>query len=167
MLDVGLGFKVESPNEHIEMDKLAQAYDNLERGFQNSYINGLINSKPYNDHTRVTVTMDRDHKPPYQYDIFVSWIQNTISLLAFCLGLDSDKEVGANVLETIYQIHCNNDSVDRVKVRYNYVQHIVESMQQQLLMIKQSRATGKMKTFRFTSYLCYLLLAKHRPIFEN
>ncbi|WP_206093864.1 hypothetical protein, partial [Paludifilum halophilum] len=43
----------------------------------------------------------------------------------------------------------------------------VESMQQQLLMIKQSTATGKTKTFRFTSYLCYLLLAKHRPIFET
>ena len=29
LLDVGLGFKVESPNKHIEMDKLAQAYDKL------------------------------------------------------------------------------------------------------------------------------------------
>ena len=33
-------------------------------------------------------------------------------------------------------------------------------------MIKPSRDIGKMKTFRFTSYLCYLLLAKHHPIFE-
>ena len=65
LLDVGLGFKVESPNECIEMDKLAQAYDNLERGFQNSYINGLLNLEPSNDHTRVTVALDKDHKPPY------------------------------------------------------------------------------------------------------
>ena len=34
-------------------------------------------------------------------------------------------------------------------------------------MIKQSRATRKMKTFRSTSYLCYLLLANHHPIFET
>ena len=34
-------------------------------------------------------------------------------------------------------------------------------------MIKQSTTTSKMKTFRFTSYLCYLLLAKHHPIFET
>ena len=34
-------------------------------------------------------------------------------------------------------------------------------------MIKQSTTIGKMKTFRFTSYLCYLLLAKHHPIFET
>ena len=34
-------------------------------------------------------------------------------------------------------------------------------------MIKQSTTTGKMKTFRFTSYLCYLLLEKHHPIFET
>ena len=81
----------------------------------------------------------------------------SISLLAFCLGLQSDKEFWANVLERIYQIHFQSGSVDNIQVRYNYVQHIVESMQQQLLMIKQSRATGKMKTFRFTSYLCYLL----------
>ena len=128
------------------MDKLAQAYDNLERGFQNSYINGLLNSEPSNDNTRVTVALDKDHKPPYQYDIFAPWVQSIDSLLAFFLGLDSGKEVGTNVLEMIYQIHCKNDSVDRVKIRYNYVQHIVESMQQQLLMIKQSRATGKMKT---------------------
>ena len=40
-------------------------------------------------------------------------------------------------------------------------------MQQQLLMNKQSTTTCKMKTFRFTSYLCYLLLAKHCPIFET
>ena len=33
-------------------------------------------------------------------------------------------------------------------------------------MIKQSTTTGKTKTFRFTSYLCYLLLAKHHPILE-
>ena len=52
-------------------------------------------------------------------------------------------------------------------MRYNFVQHIVESMQQQLLMVKQSTTIGKKKTFRFTSYLCYLLLAKHCPIFEN
>ena len=39
-------------------------------------------------------------------------------------------------------------------------------MQQQLLMIKQSTTIGKMKTFRFTSYFFYLLLAKHHPIFE-
>ena len=34
-------------------------------------------------------------------------------------------------------------------------------------MIKQGIATRKMKTFRFTCYLCYLLLAIHRPIFET
>ena len=34
-------------------------------------------------------------------------------------------------------------------------------------MIKQSTTIGKTKTFRFTSYLCYLLLTKHRPIFET
>ena len=90
---------MESPNEHIEMDKLAQAYDNLERIFQDSYFNGLINLEPSNDHIRVNVTLDKNHKPPYQYDIFVPWVQNTISLLAFCLGLDYNKEVGANVLE--------------------------------------------------------------------
>ena len=39
-------------------------------------------------------------------------------------------------------------------------------MQQQLLMIKQSTTTNKTKTFRFTSYLCYLILVKHHPIFE-
>ena len=39
-------------------------------------------------------------------------------------------------------------------------------MQKQLLMIKQSTTTGKTKAFRFKSYLCYLLLAKHHPIFE-
>ena len=39
-------------------------------------------------------------------------------------------------------------------------------MQEQLLMIKQSKTIGKMKIFRFTSYYCYLLLTKHCPIFE-
>ena len=128
------------------MDKLAQAYDKIERGFQNSYINGLLNLEPSNDHTSVTVTLDKDHKPPYQYDIFVSWVHTTISLLAFCLGLDNNKEVGGNVLEMICNIHCPSVSVDNVQVRYNYVQHIVESMQEQLLMIKQSTTTRKMKT---------------------
>ena len=83
------------------MDKLAQAYEKLERVFQDSYIKGLINSK-----SSTSVTLNIDHKPPYQYDIFVPWVQNTISLLSFCLGLDSNKEVGASVLEMIYNIHC-------------------------------------------------------------
>ena len=34
-------------------------------------------------------------------------------------------------------------------------------------MIKQSTTTCKTKTFRFKSYLCYLLLAKNHPIFET
>ena len=34
-------------------------------------------------------------------------------------------------------------------------------------MIKQSINTRNMKTFRFTSYLRYLLLEKHHPIFET
>ena len=95
------------------------------------------------------------------------WVHNTISLLSFCLGLDSNKEVGASVLEMIYNIHCQGQSVEKVEVIYNFVWYIVESMQQQLLMIKKSTTTSKTKTFRFTSYLCYLLLAKHRPIFET
>ena len=94
------------------------------------------------------------------------WVQNTIPLLSFYLGLDSNKEVGASIFEMIYNIHCQGHLVEKVDVRYNFVQYIVESMQQQLLMIKQSTTIGKTKTFRFTSYLCYLLLAKHHPIFE-
>ena len=100
------------------MDKLAQAYDKLERVFQDSYIKGLINSK---SSTSVIVTLDIDHKPPCQYDIFVPWVQNTISLLSFFLGLDSNKEVGASVLEIIYNIHCQGQSVEKVDVRYNFV----------------------------------------------
>ena len=106
------------------MDKLAQAYDKLERFFQDSYIKGLINSE-----SSTSVTLDIDHKPPYQYDIFVPWVQNTISLLSFCLGLDSNKEVGSSVLEMIYNIPCRGQSFEKVDVRYNCVQHIVESMQ--------------------------------------
>ena len=67
----------------------------------------------------------------------------------------------------IYNMHYRGQLVEKVDVRYNFVQHIVESMQQQLLMIKQSTTIGKTKTFRFTSYLCYLLLAKHHPILET
>ena len=33
-------------------------------------------------------------------------------------------------------------------------------------MIKQNTTIGKMKTFRFTSYLCYLLLTKDHRIFD-
>ena len=83
------------------MDKLTQAYDKLERSFQDSYIKDLIPSKSI-----TSVTLDIDHKPPYQYDIFVPWVQNAISFLSFCLGLDINKEVGASVLEMIYNIHC-------------------------------------------------------------
>ena len=130
------------------MDKLAQGYDNLERSFHDSYIKGLIPSE-----STTSVRLDKDHKPPYQYDIFVPWVQNTISLLSFFLGLDSNKEVGASVLEMIYNIHCRGQLVDNVAVRYDFVRYIFESMQQQLLMIKQSTTIGKTKTFRFTSYL--------------
>ena len=84
--DLGLGFRIESSNERIDLDKLAQAYDKLERSFQDLYIKGLICSASTSS---VTVTLDKDHKPPYQYDIFMPWVQNTISLLSFCLGLDN------------------------------------------------------------------------------
>ena len=47
------------------MDKLAQAYEKMERVFWDTYINGLINLESSNDHNRVTFTQDRDHKPPY------------------------------------------------------------------------------------------------------
>ena len=105
------------------MDKLAQVYDKLERGFQDSYIKGLIPSE-----SSTSVALNIDHKPPYQYDIFVSWVQNTISLLSFFLGLDNNKEVWASILEMIYNIHCQGQSVDDVEVRYNFVSYIVESM---------------------------------------
>ena len=131
LLDLGLGFRTESSNERIDLDKLAQAYDNLERSFHNSYIKGLIPSE-----STTSVRLDKDHKPPYQYDIFVPWVQNTISLLSFFLGLDSNKEVGASVLEMIYNIHCRGQSVDNVAVRYDFVWYIFESIQQQLPMIK-------------------------------
>ena len=140
------------------MDKIAEAYDKLERVFQDSYIKGLINSE-----SSTSVTLDIDHKPPYQYDIFVPWVQNTISLLSFFLGLDSNKEVGASVLEMIYNIHCRGQSVEKVDVRYNFVQHIVESMQQQLLMIKQSTTIGKMKTFRLHKLLVPPSFSKASP----
>ena len=107
LLDLGLGFRTESSNEHIDLDKLAQAYDKLERSFQDSYIKGLIPSE-----STTSVTLDIDHKPPYQYDIFVPWVQNIISLLSFFLGLDNNKEVGANVLEMIYNIHCQCQSIE-------------------------------------------------------
>ena len=51
------------------MDKIAQTYDKLERNFQDSYIKGLI---PLESTT--SVTLDKDHKPPYPYDIFVPWV---------------------------------------------------------------------------------------------
>ena len=60
------------------MDKLAHAYDKLERVFQDSYIKGLINLESSTNHTSVSITLDIDHKPPYQYDSFVPWVQNTI-----------------------------------------------------------------------------------------
>ena len=88
----------------------------MERGFQDSYIKGLI---PLESTT--SVTLDIDHKPPYQYDIFVPWVHNTISLLSFCLGLDSNKEVKASVLEMIYNIHYRGQSIEKVDVRYNFV----------------------------------------------
>ena len=66
----------------------------------------------------------------------------------------------------IYNIHFQSVLVDNVQVRYNYVQHIVESMQQQLLMIKQSTTTDKMKTFRLQVTCATFHLAKHHPIFE-
>lgn len=116
LLDLGLGFRTESSKERIDLDKLAQAYDKLERHFQDSYIKGLIPSE-----STTSVTLDKDHKPPYPYDIFVPWVQNTISLLSFCLGLDSNKEVGASVLEMIYNIHCRGQSVEQVDARYNFV----------------------------------------------
>ena len=75
LLDLGLGFKPESFNENIDLDKLAQAYDKLERVFQDSFIKGLTNYE-----SSTSVTLDIDHKPPYQYDIFVPWVQNTSSL---------------------------------------------------------------------------------------
>ena len=101
LLDLGLGFRIESSNECIDLDKLAQAYGKLKRGFQDSYIKSLIPSE-----STTSVTLDIDHKPPYQYDIFEPWVQNNIFLLSFCLGLDSNKELGASVLEMIYNIHC-------------------------------------------------------------
>ena len=67
----------------------------------------------------------------------------------------------------IYTIYCQSVLVDNVHVRYSYVQHIVESMQEQLLIIKQSTTIDKMKTFRFTSFLCYFILVKYHPIFET
>ena len=103
------------------MDKVAQAYEKLYKVFQDSYIKGLINSESSIDHTSISITLDIDHKPPYQYDIFVSWVQNTISLLWFCLGLDSNKEVGASVLEMIYNIHCRGQSVDNVAVVHFWI----------------------------------------------
>ena len=101
LLDLGLGFKIENFNERIDLDKLAHAYDKMERGFQDTYIKGLIPSE-----STTCVTLDIDHKPPYQCDIFVPWVHNTIYLLSFCLGLENNKEAGASVLEIIYKIHC-------------------------------------------------------------
>ena len=68
LLDLGLGFKMESFNECIDLDKLTRAYEKLERFFQDSFIKSLINLE---SSTTITFTLVIDHKPPYQYDIFV------------------------------------------------------------------------------------------------
>lgn len=67
---------------------------------------------------------------PYDFEFFVPWAWDGISLLAFCLGLDSNKQVDANILEMLYHIHFKKEPV-----RYHFIEHIVRCMQDQLLMI--------------------------------
>lgn len=146
---LNLGFEAQNSNIQIDLGKLVENYESLDSSHRDSFIKALI---------KCGTQLDQNHKPPYDSNIFVSWVGDTISLLLFCLGLENDREVGASLLEMIFRIHCVGQPV-----RYNFIEHIVQSMQKQLLMMKK----GSCKTFRFSSYLCYLLLSKYRAIFET
>ena len=145
---LNLGFQQQNLNVHIDLGKLAEDYEKLDAKQRDCYIRGITSGS----------SMSPDHKPPYDYDIFVPWAQDSISLLAFFLGLDSNKQVGASILEMLFHIH-----FEKEPIKYSFIEHIVRCMQEQLLMIK----TSSHKTFRFTTYLCYLLLAKHHAIFQT
>ena len=144
---LNLGFQQQQSNVHIDLGKLADDYEKLDEKQRDSYIRGITSG----------CRLSPNHMPPYDFEFFVPWAQDNISLLAFCLGLDSNKQVDASILEMLYHIHFKKEPV-----RYHFIEHIVHFMQDQLLMIQR----GSEKTFRFTTYLCYLLLAKHHALFE-
>ena len=146
-----LGFEEQNPT-HIDLEKLAETYKNLRLDRKFYYIRGLENG----------FNMPHDHKPPYELDFFLQRVQDTVSLLSMCLGLESNEKVGASILEMIFNIHCL-----KYLIRYNQIGHIVYHMNEQLLMIKRGSYPLSQKTFRYMTYLCYLLLVKHNQIFET
>ena len=97
------------------------------------------------------------HKPPYDVNAFVEWATNTFVLLTFSPGLDIYREMGAILLKILFEIHCICEFV-----RYKIVDHIVKPMHKQFVIIKE----GSTKIFRFTSYLCHLLLEKYWTTFK-
>lgn len=87
-------FEEQNPTR-IELEKMVETYDNVASNEKN-YIIGLTD----------TFNLPCDHKPPLELDIFSYWVQDIVSLLSMCLGLESNKKVGASVLEMIFNIHC-------------------------------------------------------------
>lgn len=79
-------------------------------------------------------------------------------MLTFCLGLENNREVDASLLEMVHNTHCVIQPI-----RYRFVEHVFQTMQKKIIMIKR----GSSKTFRLTTYLCHLLLIKCHGMFEN
>lgn len=114
---------------------MVEQYEVVPPNAKDSFIKGLIVAE-------AKASLGENHKPPYDFNIFVPWIQDIISSLAFYLGLENNREVGANILQFIWDIHYVNEPI-----RYNFGGHVVQSMQEKLALIKR----GNSKTFRFTT----------------
>ena len=93
---LGVTWLAQNSNVHINLENLAESYERLLENKKDSYVRGLMLS-PSN--------VQSDHKPPYKFNIFLQWVQDTISLLSFFLGLQSNEEVGVSIIEMIYSIY--------------------------------------------------------------
>ena len=71
---------------HVALNKLEEAYGKLGRFFQDSYIKGLISLESSTENTSISIELYRFHKPPYEYDIFVPWVQNAIVRILCGIG---------------------------------------------------------------------------------
>lgn len=107
-----LGFTTQDfGNIHIDLENLASNYEVVNPVSKNYFLNKIaVDSNLFKD----------NHKPPYKMDIFKPLVQDTISMLAFCLRLDSDWEVGASLFEMVYNIHYATPPI-----KYNFLEHIV------------------------------------------
>lgn len=62
---LNLGFEAQNSNIHIDLGKLAKEYERIKANTKDSFIKGL---------TVCGARLDRNHKPPYDHNIFVLWV---------------------------------------------------------------------------------------------